>query len=190
MHLSVSLDKKNFVRKTSLKNGRDTGNFLPGHYLLQTFIFTLCVIQNMDKTPVKNQYGKFLHINTVHRAVFLWTLCKGLKLSTLAAVLGWFMLINGKLNKKKHFFHVHHNSAFLFLSPSFLSIDGSKFKHSFLCSHNDRSVFFCRAMSITSEIKFQSLSSRVPLTGPFSSGMGRAATVRTVGHNGSSQLLR
>ncbi len=100
MHLSVSLDKKNIVRKTSLKNGRDTGNFLPGHYLLQTFIFTLCVIQNMGKTPVKNQYGKFLHINTVHRAVFLWTLCKGLKLSTLAAVLGRFMLIKGKLNKK------------------------------------------------------------------------------------------
>ncbi len=25
----------------------------------------------MGKTPLKNQYGKFLHINTVHRALFL-----------------------------------------------------------------------------------------------------------------------
>ena len=29
-----------------------------------------CIIQNMGKTPVKNQYRKFLHINNVH-----WALC-------------------------------------------------------------------------------------------------------------------
>lgn len=45
-------------------------------------------------------------------------------------------------------------------------------------------------MSITSEIKFQSLSSRALLVDPFSSGIGRAATVKPVGHNGSSQLLQ
>ncbi len=50
MYLSVLLEKKNIVRKKSLKNGRDTG-------FLVTFIFSLCVTQNMGKTPVKNQYG-------------------------------------------------------------------------------------------------------------------------------------
>ncbi len=64
MYLSVLLEKKNIVRKKSLKNGRDTG-------FLVTFIFSLCVTQNMGKTPVKNQYGKFLHINSTSGCIFM-----------------------------------------------------------------------------------------------------------------------
>lgn len=46
---------------------------MPVHYpvILQTFPFTLkdnamkCEIKNIGKTPVKDQYGKILHVNTL-----------------------------------------------------------------------------------------------------------------------------
>lgn len=36
-----------------------------------------CTLQNMGKTTVKNQKGKFLHINMVLWALFLWIFLRG-----------------------------------------------------------------------------------------------------------------
>lgn len=48
----------------------DTGCFFAGNYLLVYGQHNIMLIQNTDKTPVKNQSRNFLHINTVHCVLF------------------------------------------------------------------------------------------------------------------------
>lgn len=65
--------KNKICRKTE----KLTGNFLPGYYPLLTFPLTLkyntmqCINQIMDK----HRYGKLLHINKVHRALYFTNFC-------------------------------------------------------------------------------------------------------------------
>lgn len=59
------------VRKESIEKQKMHWYFLPGHYLLSLWTFPITPKHNTMKCvnpiPVKTQYGKFLHINTMKK---------------------------------------------------------------------------------------------------------------------------